>query len=294
MYLSFALKIAFSNFFSLRKKFLSVCGPRILIICLVALNTELVFLEALKKWFCAFKLQNDFFCKKAQTHENLSAALQKTVHFIRKKHFSCTWCFALKIAFSNFFSLRKKFLSVCGPRILIICLVALNTELVFLEALKKWFCAFKLQNDFFCKKAQTHENLSAALQKTVHFIRKKHFSCTWCFALKIAFSNFFSLRKKFLSVCGPRILIICLVALNTELVFLEALKKWFCAFKLQNDFFCKKAQTHENLSAALQKTVHFIRKKHFSCTWALLLKLHLATFSHWERSFWASVGLAFS
>ncbi len=49
MYLSFAIKIAFSNFFSLRKMFLSICGLRILIICLVTLNTELVFLEALKK-----------------------------------------------------------------------------------------------------------------------------------------------------------------------------------------------------------------------------------------------------
>ncbi len=46
MYLSFALKIAFSNFFSLRKKFLSICG---LVISSFALNTELVFLEALKK-----------------------------------------------------------------------------------------------------------------------------------------------------------------------------------------------------------------------------------------------------
>jgi len=26
-----------------------------------------------------------------------------------------------------------------------------------------------------------------------------------------------------------------------------------------------------------------------SCSWALLLKLHLATFSDWERCFWASV-----
>ncbi len=56
MYLSFALKIAFSNFFWLRKKLLSICGLDILIIFLVAVNTELVFLEALKKWFCAFKL----------------------------------------------------------------------------------------------------------------------------------------------------------------------------------------------------------------------------------------------
>ncbi len=162
--------------------------------------------------------------------------------------------FALKIAFSNFFSLRKKFLSVCG--------------LAF-----SWFA---------------HENLSSALQKTVHFIRKKHFSCTWSLLLKLHLATF-SHWERFLSICGPRILIICLVALNTEFVFLEALKKWFCAFKLQNDFFCKKAQSHENLSSALPKTVHFIRKKHFSCTWALLLKLHLATFSHRERSFWASV-----
>ncbi len=49
MYLSFALKIAFSNFFSLRKTLFEHLWPRILIICLVALNTELVFLEALKK-----------------------------------------------------------------------------------------------------------------------------------------------------------------------------------------------------------------------------------------------------
>ncbi len=34
-----------------------------------------------------------------------------------------------------------------------------------------------------------------------------------------------------------------------------------------------------------------MRKKHLSCTWALLLKLHLATFSRWERSFSASVAL---
>ncbi len=45
MYLSFALKIAFSNFFSLRKVF----EHRGLAISSFALNTELVFSEALKK-----------------------------------------------------------------------------------------------------------------------------------------------------------------------------------------------------------------------------------------------------
>ncbi len=53
----------------------------------------------------------------------------------------------------------------------------------------------------------------------------------------------------------------------------------------------KKSSKHENLSSALQITFHFMRKKHLSCTWALLLKLHLATFSRWERSFSASVAL---
>ncbi len=53
----------------------------------------------------------------------------------------------------------------------------------------------------------------------------------------------------------------------------------------------KKSSIHENLSSALQITFHFMRKKHLSCTWALLLKLHLATFSHWERSFSASLAL---
>ncbi len=53
MYFSFALKIAFGNFFSLKQKFLSIRG---LAISSFALNTELVLLEAIKKWFCAIKL----------------------------------------------------------------------------------------------------------------------------------------------------------------------------------------------------------------------------------------------
>ncbi len=53
----------------------------------------------------------------------------------------------------------------------------------------------------------------------------------------------------------------------------------------------KKLLIHENLSSALHIAYHFMRKKHLSCTWALLLNLHLATFSHWERSLLASVAL---
>ncbi len=46
MFLSFALKIAFGNFFSLKQEFLSI---RSLLISSFALNTELVLLEAIKK-----------------------------------------------------------------------------------------------------------------------------------------------------------------------------------------------------------------------------------------------------
>ncbi len=117
--------------------FLSICGLSILIICLVALNTELVFFRSSKEGdFVHLSSKMTFSAKKLKTHENLSSALQKTVHFIRKKYFHVLEL-ALKIAFSNFFSLRKMFLSICGLSILIICLVALTLELVFLEALKK-------------------------------------------------------------------------------------------------------------------------------------------------------------
>ncbi len=46
MYFSFALKIAFGIFFSLKQTFLSIRG---LAISSFALNTELVLIEALKK-----------------------------------------------------------------------------------------------------------------------------------------------------------------------------------------------------------------------------------------------------
>ncbi len=144
MYLSFALKIAFSNFFSLRKMFLSICGLSILIICLVALNTELVFLEALRSDFVHLSSKMTFSAKKLKLMKICLLHCKKLFISLERIHFSCSLSFALKIAFSNFFSLRKMFLSICGLSILIICLFALNTELVFLEALKKWFCAFKL------------------------------------------------------------------------------------------------------------------------------------------------------
>ncbi len=143
----------------------------------------------------------------------------------------------------------------------------------------------------FLQKSSKLWNLSSALQRTVHFIRKKLFSCSWALLLKLHLATFSHWERSFWASCG---LIFSLFALNTEFVFLEALNKWFCAIKLKNNFFCKKAQTRENLSSALQKTVHFIRKKKCSCSWALALKLHLATFSSLRKKLLSIWGLQFS
>ncbi len=59
MFLSFALKIAFGNFF-LTETVFEHPWPRNLIICT---NTELVFLEALKKWFLQLSSKMTFSAK---------------------------------------------------------------------------------------------------------------------------------------------------------------------------------------------------------------------------------------
>ncbi len=194
MYLSFALKIAFSNFSHWERSFwASVASHSHNLLSWT--KHSIGVLEALKKYFVHLSSKMTFFCKKAQTHENLSPAFQKTVYFIRKKHFSCTWALLLKLHLATFSHWERSFWASVG--------------LAF-----SWFA---------------HENLSSALQKTVHFIRKKHFSCAWLLKLHLATFSHWEIVFEHL---WPRILIICLVALNTELVFLEALKKWFCAFKL--------------------------------------------------------------
>ncbi len=126
------------------------------------------------------------------------------------------------------------------------------------------------------------KNLSSALQITFHFMKKKHLSCTWALILKLNLAPFSHWERSFSASLALHSLI-CLVALNTALVFLALTALVFLALK--------KSSKHENLSSALQITFHFMRKKHLSCTWALLLKFHLATFSRWERSFSASVAL---
>ncbi len=109
--------------------------------------------------------------------------------------------------------------------------------------------------------------------------------------LKIAFSNFLSLRKSFsaslalhslhllsctkhiISVLrSSKLVILCMEALTWHSLQKKSSNTWKSVFCIANN-------------------ISFHEKKHLSCTWAYLLKLHLATFSHWERSFSASVAL---
>ncbi len=121
-------------------------------------------------------------------------------------------------------------------------------------------------------------------------MRKKHLSCTWALLLKLHLATFshwersfsasvalhslhlLSCTKHSISVLrSSKLVILCIEAL-TWLALQKSSNTWKSVFCIANN-------------------ISFMRKKHLSCTWALLLKLHLATFSHWERSFSASVAL---
>ncbi len=159
--------------------------------------------------------KNNFSGKKAQTHENLSFCIAKKQFIsLERNIFSCSWALLLKLHISYFFSTEKEafehlvassFSLICTKHR--ICVLRSSKEVIFVQLSSK--------NRLFLQKAQHGEICSSALQKTVHFIRKKHCSCSLSFALKIAFSYFFSTEKEALSILWPRILIICLVALNT-------------------------------------------------------------------------------
>ncbi len=150
--------------------------------CLVALNTSLVYLEALNSDSVHWS-SNMTALQKALTHENLSSALQITFHFMKKKHLSLLELY-LKLNLAPF-SLRKKFSASLALHSL--HLLSCTKHSISVLALTALFLALK--------KSSKHENLSSALQITFHFMKETSFIYL-SVTLKIAFSNFLSLRKK--------------------------------------------------------------------------------------------------
>ncbi len=118
-------------------------------------------------------------------------------HFISwEKFFSCSWALLLKLQLATFSHWERSFWASVASHshTLLSCT---NTESVFLEALKKWFCALSSKMTFLQKSSNSWKSVSCIFKKTVYFIRKKTFFMYLSFAPKIAFSNFFSLRKVF-------------------------------------------------------------------------------------------------
>ncbi len=142
---------------------------------------------------------------------------------------------------------------------------------------------------FFCKKAQTREKLSSALQKTVNFIRKNNCSCSWTLLLKLHLATFSDWERSFWAFVASHSHNLLSGTKHRIGVLRSSKEVILCQLSSKMTFSAKKLKQVKICLLHCTKTVHFIRKNNCSCRWTLLLKLHLATFSDWEISFWAFV-----
>ncbi len=163
----------------------------------------------------------------------------------------------------------------------------LNTELGVLRSYKEGDFVQLSSEMTFCKKLKLMK--IGLLHCKKHFIslERKNFHVFETLLLKLHLATFLTEEEVF-EHPWRRNLIICLVALNTELVFLEAIKKWFVQLSSKMTFSAKLKLMKICL---LHCKKHFIslERNIFHVFEPLLLKLHLATFSRWGRSFWAYV-----
>ncbi len=131
--LSFALKIAFSNFFLTEKKFwafVALHSPNLL----SCTKHRIGVLRSSKEVICAIK-SKWLFLQKSSNTENLSSALQKT--FISLEIiFLCSWALLLKLHLALFLTEKEAFEHL-WPRILIICLVCTKHRIGVLRSSKE-------------------------------------------------------------------------------------------------------------------------------------------------------------
>ncbi len=223
MYLSFAFKIAFSNFFWLRKMFLSICVSRFMgsrshphrVLCVCVCVSRCLWvcvIEADSRQLRVITVGLYLFLSRSLLCQILAVF---AVNVYGPFWFRDSWALLLP-------GLRSPDLG-CP---LLPCATRLSpTESSASAYGKLRFCLRKLR---LCPT----ESSASAYGSSASALRKAPFSFSLCITScnKLSFRNW--ILPSSLWHCGLSILIICLVALNTELVFLEALKKWFCAFKL--------------------------------------------------------------
>ncbi len=162
----------------------------------------------------------------------------------------------LKIAFSNFLSLRSFSASV-----------ALDS-LHLLSCTKHSISVLRRSKPvILCIEALT----LLALQKS-SLATFSHWERSFSASLALHSLHLLSCTKHIISVLrSSKLVILCIEAL-TWLALQKSSNTWKSVFCIANN-------------------ISFHEKKHLSCTWALILKLNLAPFSHWERSFSASLAL---
>ncbi len=169
------------------------------------------------------------FSAKKLKHVKICLLHCKKLFISLERKFSCSWALLLKLHLATFSDWERSFWAFVASHSHNL-LSALNTELVFLEAPKKCFLQLSSKMTFSAKKLK-HVKICLLHCKKLFISLERIFSCSWALLLKLHLALFLTEKEAFEHL-WPRILIICLVALNTELVFLEAPKKCFCAIKL--------------------------------------------------------------
>ncbi len=106
----------------------------------------------------------------------------------------------------------------------------------------------------------------------MHLTTFSHWERSFSASVALHSLHLLSCTKHSISVLrSSKLVILCIEAL-TWLALLKSSNTWKSVFCIANN-------------------ISFYKKKHLSYTWALLLKSHLETFFHWERSFSASMAL---
>ncbi len=113
MYLSFTLKIAFSNFLSLRKKLLASVALHSLHL-LSCTKHSISVLRSSKLVILCIEALTWLALQKALDTRRSVFCIAHSISFHEKETSFMYLSFTLKIAFSNFLSLRKKLFSIRG------------------------------------------------------------------------------------------------------------------------------------------------------------------------------------
>ncbi len=128
-------------------------------------------------------------------------------------------------------------------------------------------------------------------------MRKKHLSCTWALLLKLHLATFSHWERSFSASLALHSLhlLSCTkhsisVLSSNSISVLRSSKPVILCIEALTWLALQKSSNTSNLSSTLQITFHFMRRNIFHYL-SFTLKLHLATFSHWERSFSASLAL---